>query len=74
RRAELRLPPAAALAVVSGDGSGFVAALPPTVEVLGPSDGRWLVRASDPATLADALAATPRQGARLRVEVDPPRA
>jgi primosomal protein N' (replication factor Y) len=74
RRAELRLPPAAALAVVSGDGVEFVAALPATVEVLGPSDGRWLLRAPDSAVLARALAATPRHGARLRVEVDPPRA
>ena len=74
RRAALRLPPATALAEVSGDGAGFVAALPPTVEVLGPADGRWLVRAATAAALADALAATPRQGARLRVEVDPSRA
>ncbi|HEX2700573.1 MAG TPA: hypothetical protein VHM89_10275 [Acidimicrobiales bacterium] len=73
RRADLRLPPAAALALVSGDGAGFVAALGPEVEVLGPADGRWLVRASDHTVLADALAAVPRTGARLRVEVDPAR-
>ena len=84
RRSSLRLPPAAALAVVSGpgpsadggpgDGEAFVAALPAAVEVLGPTDGRWLLRAADHAVLADALAATPRAGTRLRVEVDPPRA
>jgi len=74
RRAALRLPPATALAVVSGDAAAFVAALPGGVEVLGPADGRWLVRAGDHRTLCDALAAVPRAGARLRVEVDPARA
>lgn len=74
RRAELRLPPATALAVVSGDAAAFVAALPPEIEVVGPADGRWLVRAADHGVLCDSLAATPRDGARVRVEVDPPRA
>ena len=74
RRAALRLPPATALALVSGDGAAFVAALPDTVEVLGPADGRWLLRAADHRALCDALAVTPRAGARLRVEVDPARA
>lgn len=73
RRAELRLPPATALAVVSGDAAVYVGALGPEVEVIGPTDGRWLVRAPDHATLAAALAAVPRTGARLRVEVDPSR-
>ena len=45
----------------------------PGVEVLGPSDGRWLVRAPDHAVLADALAAAARPPGRLRVEVDPRR-
>ena len=45
----------------------------PVVEVLGPSDGRWLARAPDHRTLCDALAATPRPPGRLRVAVDPPR-
>ncbi len=43
------------------------------VEIVGPSDGRWLLRAPDHATLADALAATPRPSGRMRVEVDPRR-
>jgi primosomal protein N' (replication factor Y) (superfamily II helicase) len=43
------------------------------VEVLGPSDGRWLVRAPDHRALCDALAAVPRPPGRLRVAVDPPR-
>ena len=74
RRATLRLPPATALALVSGDAAAFVAALPPGLEALGPSDGRWLVRAADHQTLCAGLGATPRNGARLRVEVDPQRA
>jgi primosomal protein N' (replication factor Y) len=45
----------------------------PGVEMLGPSDGRWLVRAPDHGALCDALAATARPPGRLRVAVDPPR-
>ncbi len=74
RRAALRLPPETALAVVSGEAApAYVEGLGPEVEVLGPSDGRWLVRAPDHQALADALAATPRPPGRLRVEVDPRR-
>jgi primosomal protein N' (replication factor Y) (superfamily II helicase) len=76
RRELLRFPPATALAEVSGPAAeAFVAALgsPLGVEVLGPADGRWLVRASDHAVLCDALAATERPPGRLRVAVDPPR-
>ena len=43
------------------------------VSIDGPADGRYLVRAADADTLADALAAVPRPTARVRVEVDPPR-
>jgi primosomal protein N' (replication factor Y) (superfamily II helicase) len=84
RRAALRLPPETALAVVSGPAApAFVESLeaaldvggpePAAVEVLGPADGRWLVRAPDHATLADALALATRPPGRLRVEVDPRR-
>jgi primosomal protein N' (replication factor Y) len=76
RRAELRFPPVTAMAEVSGAAAGeFVGAIGAQlgVEVLGPSDGRWLVRAPDHRTLCDALAATPRPPGRLRVAVDPPR-
>ncbi len=80
RRELLRFPPVTAMAEVSGAAAEvFVAALvaargdPLGVEVVGPSDGRWLVRAPDHATLCDALAATPRPPGRLRVAVDPPR-
>ena len=74
RRRALGYPPFAAMAVVSGEAAeGFVAQLgrPPGVVVLGPTDGRWLLRAPDHAALCDALAATPRPSGRLRVEVDP---
>ena len=77
RRAALRFPPETAVAAVSGKAApAFVAALPAGagVEVLGPANDRWLLRAPDHRTLCDALAATPRPAGRLRIEVDPLRA
>jgi primosomal protein N' (replication factor Y) (superfamily II helicase) len=77
RRDLLRLPPFTALAAVSGSAArGFIDGLPRAgdIEVLGPADDRWLVRAPDHRVLADALAATPRPATgRLRIEVDPAR-
>ena len=73
RRTELAMPPETAIAAVSGPiASEFI----PTVrgvEVLGPDDGRWLLRANDHRTLLDALAAADRPPGRLRVAVDPRR-
>jgi primosomal protein N' (replication factor Y) len=77
RRAVLRFPPETAVAAVSGQAAAaFVAALPAGagVEVLGPANDRWLLRAPDHRTLCDTLAATPRPAGRLRIEVDPLRA
>ncbi|HEX2038528.1 MAG TPA: hypothetical protein VHF47_02225 [Acidimicrobiales bacterium] len=75
RREALRLPPAAALALVAGEAADeYVAAAPPELERLGPADGRWLLRAPDHRSLCDALARTSRPSGRLRVEVDPLRA
>jgi primosomal protein N' (replication factor Y) len=74
RRRELGFPPATALAAVSGAAAGdFIAALglPLGIDVLGPAEDRWLLRAPDHRTLCDALAATPRPAGRVRVEVDP---
>lgn len=74
RRAALRLPPEVAVARLSGPGANEIAAgLRGTlgVEVLGPAGDRWLVRAGDHRALCDALAAVPRPGDRVRVEVDP---
>lgn len=86
RRDALRFPPASAMAVVSGasaaayvdaftrrvvdDGDGGGGA-DGRVEVLGPSDGRWLLRAAIHQPLLDAVVATPRPGGRLRIEIDP---
>jgi primosomal protein N' (replication factor Y) len=77
RREELHLPPFTAVAAVSGASApAFIESFgsPLGVEVLGPSEGRWLLRAPDHRTLCDALAATPRPSGRVRIEVDPLRA
>jgi primosomal protein N' (replication factor Y) len=76
QRVDLRFPPFAALAAVSGAAApDLIDALgsPPGVDVLGPADGRWLLRAADHVTLCDALAATTRPAGRVRIEVDPAR-
>jgi primosomal protein N' (replication factor Y) len=73
RRVALGFPPASALAQVSGPAAPeLVERLRPLpVELLGPDDGRWLVRALDASALADAFAAAGRPPGRLRIEVDP---
>ena len=74
RRRQLGFPPITALAAVSGAAAGeLVDALgaPLGVEILGPVDDRWLLRAQDHRTLCDALDRTPRPSGRVRVEVDP---
>ena len=74
RRRALRYPPFSALASVSGPAAGaFIANLghPLGVEILGPADGRWLLRSAEHTTLCDALGATTRPPGRLRLEVDP---
>jgi primosomal protein N' (replication factor Y) len=72
-RTALGFPPASALAAISGAAAeAYVQGLDrTTVEVLGPADDRWLVRAPDHRTLCDALAAAPRPPGRLRLDVDP---
>lgn len=73
RRAALDLPPYSAMAVVSGESADVFAGAVRGVEVLGPDEGRWLLRAPDYTTLCNALANTPRPPGRLRVDVDPHR-
>ena len=77
RRSLLRLPPAAAVAHVSGATAGaYVDPLMARVdvEVLGPAaDGSFLVRAAEISLLCDALDGLTRPGGRLRVAVDPVR-
>ena len=60
KRMALGFPPATALAAISGpSAAAFVEAFgrPLGVDVLGPADGRWLLRAPTHAKLCDALAA-----------------
>lgn len=74
RRVELGWPPATAMALVSGAaGPVFIDGLVRNagIDVLGPVDDRWIVRAPDHVALCDCLAASPRPPGRLRIEVDP---
>jgi primosomal protein N' (replication factor Y) len=78
QRVALGWPPASAVALVShAAAASYVAAIDAGgpggngVEVLGPHEDRWIVRAPDHATLCSALAAAPRPPGRLRIEVDP---
>jgi len=70
-RQALRLPPAVAMALVSGESAKEYVAGLTGVEVLGPDGDRWLVKAQDHDALSAALSAVPRPPGRLRVEVDP---
>ncbi len=73
-RTLLRFPPVSAMARVSGEAAAaFVERLgsPLGIEVLGPQDEAWLVRAADHTALCDALEAVERPPGRLRLEVDP---
>ena len=81
RRVELALPPATAIALLSGEGAADFAVLlrdaggARGVEVQGPDGaGRFIVRGPDHGSLCDVLAAAPRPSSRVRVEVDPRRA
>lgn len=74
RRELLQFPPATALAEVSGAAAGeLIAALgnPLGVDIMGPADGAWLLRAPNHQILCDSLASVPRPKGRLRVAVDP---
>jgi len=77
RRRLLNLPPCSALARVSGPPAAeFITNMgsPDGIDLLGPRDGAWLVRAPDHDRLSEVLAAVERPKGRLRIEVDPPRA
>jgi primosomal protein N' (replication factor Y) len=80
KRSLLGFPPFCAMAVVSGAAAeafvgrlGYPRDLPEGIDVLGPNDGRYLVRAPDHRTLARTINATERPPGRLRIEVDPQR-
>ena len=76
RRRLLGLPPYGAQAQISGAGAeALIAALDPAaIEVRGPRQGRYLLRAPELPPLLDALAAAGRPPDRVRIEVDPLRA
>ncbi len=72
-RIALDLPPFGVMAALRGEGAapyGDELSSQPGVSVSALGTDR-LARAGDHRTLCDALAATPRPQARLRVEVDP---
>lgn len=74
RRALLGFPPHRVLAEVGDQAAeAFVAAIPADVgiEVQGPVDGTWRLRAPDHRTLCDGLARVERPHGRLRLSVDP---
>ena len=74
RRQMLGYPPFTAMALVSGASApAWIEAFgsPAGIDVMGPSDGRWIVRAPDHTTLCDAIAQVTRPPGRLRIEVDP---
>ena len=74
RRELLGFPPVRAMALVSGASAPvWIEALGsrPDVEVLGPDDGRWILRAGSHPVLCDAIASVPRPPGRLRIDVDP---
>jgi len=71
----LRLPPFTALAELAGAGAvGLADRLARLgLDVSGPVEGRYLVRAADGAALADGLRAAGRGEAPVRIEIDPAR-
>lgn len=72
RREVLQLPPFRAVALAEGAGApSFVESLSEPLEVIGPRNGRYLVRAADHGELSDGLARGVRPHEKLRVVVDP---
>ncbi len=76
RRELLGFPPFSAMADVGDQaGEAFVTAIPADagVQVQGPVDGAWRLRAPDHQVLCDVLARVERPPGRLRLAIDPPR-
>lgn len=73
RRRLLGIPPYGAQAQISGPGAeALIAALDPAaIEVRGPRQNRYLLRAPEQTTLLDALSTTNRPPERVRIEADP---
>jgi primosomal protein N' (replication factor Y) len=73
-RQALQLPPASAMALVSGPAAGELVdrlGAPLGLRIDGPADGSWRLVAPSHQVLCDALAAVERPAGRLRIEVDP---
>ena len=74
RRRPLRLPPYGAQVSISGEGAAALIDSFGTLEgvqVRGPLDGRWLLRAESHNPILDRLAEIERPAARVRIDVDP---
>ena len=74
RRRPLRLPPYGAQVSISGEGAAALIDSFGTVkgvQVRGPLDGRWLLRAEIHTPILDRLAEIERPAARVRIDVDP---
>ena len=74
RRRPLRLPPYGAQVSISGEGAAALIDSFRTVkgvQVRGPLDGRWLLRAESHNSILDRLAEIERPAARVRIDVDP---
>ncbi len=74
RRRPLRLPPYGAQVSISGEGAAALIDSFGTVEgvqVRGPLDDRWLLRAESHTPILDRLAEIERPAARVRIDVDP---
>ncbi len=74
RRRPLQLPPYGAQVSISGEGAAALIDSFGTVEgvqVRGPLDDRWLLRAESHAPILDRLAEIERPAARVRIDVDP---
>ena len=71
------MPPYSALAQISGaSASEMVQSLSGIsgIEIMGPRDDCWLVRASDNHALSQAISSVRRPKGKIRIEIDPRRA
>ena len=46
----------------------------PGIDIMGPRDGCWLVRAADSHSLSQAISSVGRPKGKIRIEIDPRRA
>ena len=77
RRKLLQLPPYSALAQISGDSAiDMVESLKsnPDIEIMGPREGSWLLRAVNNEELSKAILRVGRPKGKIRIEIDPRRA